>query len=88
MLGLMLIPSSSFLAPTLLPHHHHGRVREEQKRLRPDPNAPITGEVLAEMKYTKQVRAGRGMYKLRGVWEMYSLMVHQAGACQGHSQVK
>jgi len=30
-------------------------VREEQRRLRPDLNAPITGEVLNEMVYTRQV---------------------------------
>ena len=31
------------------------QVREEQKRLRPDIKAPITGEVLNEMVYTRQV---------------------------------
>lgn len=31
------------------------QVREEQKRLRPDINAPITGDVLNEMVYTRQV---------------------------------
>lgn len=31
------------------------KVREEQKRLRPDINAPITGDVLNEMVYTRQV---------------------------------
>ena len=30
-------------------------MREEQRRLRPDLNAPITGEVLNEMVYTRQV---------------------------------
>ena len=31
------------------------QVREEQRRLRPDIHAPITGEVLNEMVYTRQV---------------------------------
>lgn len=31
------------------------KVREEQQRLRPDPKAKITGEVLGEMAYTRQV---------------------------------
>uniref|UniRef100_A0A6T8Q4F7 sterol 22-desaturase n=1 Tax=Chlamydomonas leiostraca TaxID=1034604 RepID=A0A6T8Q4F7_9CHLO len=31
------------------------RVREEQRRLRPDPNAPITGDVLNQMEFTRQV---------------------------------
>ena len=31
------------------------QVREEQRKLRPDLNAPITGEVLNEMGYTRQV---------------------------------
>lgn len=31
------------------------QVREEQRRLRPDLSAPITGEVLNEMVYTRQV---------------------------------
>ena len=35
------------------------QVREEQSRLRPDPSKPLTGELLNEMTYTRQVR-GRG----------------------------
>lgn len=31
------------------------KVREEQRRLRPDPDAPITGDVLNSMEYTRQV---------------------------------
>ena len=31
------------------------QVREEQRRLRPDLEATITGELLAEMQYTRQV---------------------------------
>lgn len=31
------------------------QVREEQERLRPDLSAPVTGEVLNEMHYTRQV---------------------------------
>lgn len=33
------------------------QVREEQQRLRPDPKVKITGEVLGEMAYTRQVGA-------------------------------
>ena len=33
----------------------NAQVREEQRRLRPDVDAPITGEVLNEMVYTRQV---------------------------------
>lgn len=35
--------------------HMLERVREEQRRLRPDPSARVTGEVLGEMAYTRQV---------------------------------
>ncbi len=34
---------------------HGVQVREEQERLRPDLSAPVTGEVLNEMHYTRQV---------------------------------
>ncbi|KAG2482695.1 hypothetical protein HYH03_018401 [Edaphochlamys debaryana] len=42
---------------TLMAEHPDvlARVREEQARLRPDPSAPLTGEVLNEMVYTRQV---------------------------------
>ncbi|GFR45001.1 hypothetical protein Agub_g6311 [Astrephomene gubernaculifera] len=42
---------------TLMAEHPDvlARVREEQLRLRPDPSAPITGDVLNEMTYTRQV---------------------------------
>lgn len=42
---------------TLMAEHPHvlDKVRAEQRSLRADLNVPITGEVLAQMKYTKQV---------------------------------
>lgn len=42
---------------TLMAEHPDvlARVREEQERLRPDLSAPVTGEVLNEMHYTRQV---------------------------------